>query len=76
MLGLANWQIIETIDQSDQFLESAKLFHTIEQENSDEISHIMSNEDIQIRTEKLENLIELIPNKTLKREIYVVRPSS
>ncbi len=75
MLRQTGWAVLDVIDQTAQFLDSAGTFRDANQDNKVELADLMSAEELQDRLERDTALVEVIAGGLLCRELYRLKPA-
>ena len=73
ILRLTGWAAVERVDQTAQFLDSAKTFLNVDRANKVELAGLLGRQDYQRRLAKDANLIDAITKGLLCRDLYGLR---
>ena len=73
MLNMTGWTTIEKINQTAEFLHSARIFLRVDQANRVELDSVLGEEDCQLRLEDDANQVDAISQGLLCRDIYELR---
>jgi SAM-dependent methyltransferase len=75
LLGQTGWELIERRNVSNGFLANAYKFLEVDRANAAELDKLLGPEEHAKRLDKDRQLIEIISNGHLCRDLYVLRPA-
>lgn len=75
MWRLTGWAAVEQVDQTAQFLDSARIFLEVGRANKAELAELLGEEDCRLRLEKDANRIDAITRGLLRRDLHGLRPA-
>ena len=73
MWRLTGWAAVEQLDQTAQYLDSARTLLAVDRANRVDLADLLGEEDCRLRLENDANLIDAITKGLLRRDLYGLR---